>query len=72
MQQAVDDRGGEDFVAEGVGPFGDRLVAGDDRGDAGVATVDDLEEAVRVGAVQREVAGFVDCEQVRALQLREL
>jgi len=60
VEETVDDRGREDFVAEGVGPFGDRLVAGDDRRDAGVAAVDDLEEPVRVGAVEWQVAGLVD------------
>src|SRR5687768_7625560 len=42
VEEAVEDRGGEGFVAEGLGPFGDGLVAGDDRGAAGVAAVDDL------------------------------
>ena len=40
--------------------------------DAGVAAVDDLEETVRVGAIERQVAGFIDREQVWALQLGEL
>ena len=31
IEEAVDDGGGEHFVAERVGPFGDRLVSGDDR-----------------------------------------
>jgi hypothetical protein len=48
VEKPVDDRGREDFVAEGVGPLGDCLVAGDDRRRSGVAAVDDLEEPVRV------------------------
>src|SRR4051812_44362204 len=37
VEQAIEDGGGEGFVAERVGPFGDGLVGGDDRGAAGVA-----------------------------------
>jgi hypothetical protein len=39
VEEAVEDRGGERFVTERVGPFADGLVAGDDRGAAGVAAV---------------------------------
>jgi hypothetical protein len=53
VQEAVEDRGGEGFVAEGVGPLADGLVACDDRRAARVAAVDDLKDAVGVGAVQR-------------------
>ena len=72
VEEPVEDGGGERFVAEGVGPFGDGLVGGDDRRAARVAAVDDLEDAVGVGAVELEVAGFVDDQQLRALQLGEL
>src|SRR3954452_14550590 len=72
VEKAVEDGGGEGFVAEGVGPFGDGLVAGDDRRAAGVAAVDDLEDAVGVGPVERQIAGFVEDQQVRALELSEL
>jgi hypothetical protein len=72
VEEAVEDRRGECFVAEGVGPFGDGLVGRDDRRAAGVAAVDDGEDAVGVGAFQRQVAGFVDYEQMRSLQLGEL
>jgi hypothetical protein len=53
VEEPVEDRGGEGFVAEGVGPGADGLVGGDDRRCAGVAAVDDLEDAVGVGAVER-------------------
>ena len=59
VEEAVEDRGGERFVAEGVGPFADGLVARDDRRAAGVAAVDDLKDAVGVGAIEWQVAGFV-------------
>src|SRR5215218_4896420 len=71
VQEAVEERGGQGFVAEGVGPFADGLVAGDDCRAARVAAVDDLKDAVGVGAVERQVAGFVEEQQVWALQLRE-
>jgi len=41
VEEAVEDRGGERLVAEGVGPFADGLVGGDDRRAARVAAVDD-------------------------------
>src|SRR5215218_966538 len=52
VQEAVEERGGQGFVAEGVGPFADGLVAGDDCRAARVAAVDDLKDAVGVGAAE--------------------
>ena len=39
---------------------------------ARVAAVDDLKDAVGVGAIERQIAGLIEDEQVWALQLREL
>src|SRR3954453_16539959 len=72
VEEPVEDRGGERFVAEGVGPLADGLVGRDDRRPARVAAVDDLKDTVGVGAVQRQVAGLVKDQGVRALQLGEL
>src|SRR5215216_6344776 len=72
VEEAVEDRGGEHFVAEELGPLGGRLVRGDDRRAARVAALDDLEEAVGVLAPERQKAGLVEDQELRALQLGEL
>src|SRR3954462_8793852 len=72
VEESVEDGGGEGFVAEGVGPFGDGLVGGDDGRAAGVAAGGDLKDAGGVGAIERQIAGLIEDEQVWALQLREL
>lgn len=59
-QEAVQDGGGEDVVAEDVAPFGEALVAGDDHAAAFVAAADELEDHVRFGVGERQVADFVD------------
>src|SRR3954452_15846079 len=60
VQQPVEDRGGEHVVAEDLAPFGEALVAGDDRAAAFVAAADQLEDHVRLGARERQVADLVD------------
>ena len=63
MQQAVQDGGGDDAVAEDLAPAAEALVAGEDHGPALVAPADELEEQVGPGPVDRQVADLVDDEQ---------
>ncbi len=65
MQQPVEDRGGDDAVAEDLAPGAEALVAGQDHGPAFIAPADELEEQVRALAVDRQVADLVDDEQPR-------
>jgi hypothetical protein len=60
VQEPVEDRGGQDVVAEDLSPFGEALVAGDDHRAAFVAAADALEDHVRFGVRQGQVADFVD------------
>jgi len=67
VQETIEDRRSEHLVAEQLGPLRGRLVRGDDRRAARVASVDDLKEAVGVLAVERQEAGLVEDQQLRAL-----
>ena len=65
VQEAVEDRGGEDFVAEDLAPFAEGLVRGEDDRALLVALGDHLEDQVRLGAFEWLVADFVDHEDAR-------
>ena len=52
--QPVEQRAGEAFGAEGIGPFVERQVAGDQRGTALVALADQLEEQLGAVLAQRD------------------
>ena len=64
--EAVDDRGAQARVGEGLVPGGEGFVGGDgDRG-AFFSFGEDLEEQSGAAAVQLQVAQFVDQQQVDA------
>ena len=63
VQESIDDCGGEDIVAEDGSPLGEMPVAGDDGGAFFVSAADQLEEYVRVVAVESEVSDFVGDQQ---------
>ena len=56
VDEAVDGGGGDDVVAEGLPPAGERQVRGDDDGPGLVAGRDELEEQRRGGGVEGQVA----------------
>src|SRR6266487_5206757 len=56
MEDAVQDRGGDDPVAEDFPPAAEALVAGQDHGAALVAAADELEEQVRPLPVNGQIA----------------
>ena len=60
VHQAVDGGAGDDVIAEGFTPAGERQVGRDDHRPGLIARGDELEEQRRAGGVQREVAQFVD------------
>lgn len=72
MKESVEDRGGEDVVAEDGSPFGEMLVACDDRGALLVSAADQLEEHVGFVAVEGEVSDLVYDQQRWAHEVREL
>ena len=63
VEQAVEERGGDDGIAEDVAPLGEAAVGGEDHGALLVAGVDGLEEQVGAAAGDGQVAGLVDDEQ---------
>jgi len=63
VQQAVEECGGDDGVAEDLAPFGKAAVGGEDHGAAFVARVDQLEEQVAGTGADREIADLVDDQQ---------
>src|SRR5579863_3184523 len=67
MQEAVEQRGGDDGIAEDVSPLGEAAVRGEDHGALFVASVDELEEEIAAGN-DWEVADLVDNEQDEAAE----
>ena len=56
MQEAVEDRAGDDGIAEDFAPGAETLIAGDDDRAALVAARDQLEEQVGALAVDRQIS----------------
>ena len=59
MGQAIEERVGDDGIAEDVAPLGEAAVGGEDHGALRVAGVDELEEQVGAAAGDRQVADLV-------------
>ena len=71
MQKAVEERGGDDGVAEDVSPLGEAAVRGEDHGAPLITGVDELEEQIAAARNDREVADFVDNEQGEAAEVSD-
>src|SRR6266581_4415363 len=63
VEDAIQDRRGDDPVPEDLPPAAEALVAREDHGAALVVAADELEEQVRPLAVDRQVPDLVDDEQ---------
>ena len=68
MKQPVEQRGGDDRIAEDVAPFGKAAVGSEDHGALFVAGIDELEEQVGAAWGNRQIADLVDDEQRTAAQ----
>src|SRR3546814_16806163 len=68
MEQSIEERGGDDRIAEHLAPFGKAAVGGEDHGAAFIAGVDQLEEQVAVAWDDRQVADLVDDQQGRSAE----
>ena len=71
VEQAIEDRGRHDRVAEYRSPFADRPVGGHKHGAALVASADQLEEQMRGIGLERQVAQLVDDQQFRLAVVRQ-
>jgi hypothetical protein len=65
VQKAIEDRGGQDFVAEDGAPLGDELIGGDQQAATLIATRHELKEEMGAAACEGEVPELVDDEQLR-------
>ena len=63
VQQPVEDRGGNDLIAEQLLPVPEALVGGDDGGASFVAVADELEEQVGFLAVDGKIPHLIDHHQ---------
>ena len=68
VQQAVEDGGGDDGVAEDLAPGAQALIAGQDDRAPLVAARDELKEEIGALAVDGDVADLVDDQQLRLRQ----
>ena len=66
VQEAIEERGSDDGIAEDLAPIGKAAFRGEDHRALFVAGVDELEEQVVAAGSDREVADFVDDEQRKA------
>ena len=69
MGEAIEQRASEPLGAEHAGPLVEGQVAGDDDRAALVALAEDLEQQLGTGLCERNVAQFVDDQQLVACEL---
>ncbi len=72
VQQPVEDRGGDDGIAEHVAPLAGSEIAGDEDAAALVAATDELEHQVSSVGLERQVAELVDDQQLRLGEVQQL
>ena len=72
VDDAVDHRRSDDLVTENVAPAGEGQVAGQDQRGVFVAGRDELEEQVRGGLLEGDLADFFDDQEPVASQPGEL
>jgi hypothetical protein len=63
VEQPVEQRGGDDGVAEHIAPFRKAAVRSQDHGALLVSCIDELEEQITAAGNDRQVADFIDDEQ---------
>lgn len=63
MENAVEDRRGDDAISEHVAPAAERLSGGEDERALLVAPTNKLEEQVRSALIDRQVAVLIDDEE---------
>ena len=71
VEQPVEQRGGDDGIAEDLAPFGEAAVGGEDHGALLVAGVDELEEQVAAAGNDRQVADLVDDQERCAAEIAQ-
>jgi hypothetical protein len=69
VSQAVEQCGRHLCIAEHAGPFTEREIGGDDDGGALVKPADEMEQQLAAGSGERQVAEFVEDEEVHVGQM---
>src|ERR1700694_2522083 len=59
VEQAIEERGGDDGVAEDLAPFGEAAVRGQDHGAFLVASIDELEEQVAASGDNGQISDLI-------------
>jgi len=59
MEETIEERGGDNWVAEDLAPFGKATVGGEDHGGALAAGIDELEEQVAAARNDRQISDLV-------------
>ena len=72
VEKTIEQRGGDDGVAEDLTPFGKAAVGREDHCAALVAGVDELEEQIAAAGNDRQVTDLIDDEQREAAEESDL
>src|SRR6187200_405762 len=72
VQEAVEERGGDDRVTEDLAPLGEAPVGGEDHRAALVARVDQLEEQAAAVGDDRQITDLIDDQQGSAAEEADL
>src|SRR5215469_18348084 len=68
MEQAIQQRGGYDGIAEDLAPFGKTAVRGEDHRALFVASINELEEEIAAALADRQVTDFVDDQERKSAE----
>src|SRR5690348_15352262 len=71
MEEAVEDGGGDDVVAEELAPAIERYVAGDHQRTPRVAGRDQLKEQIGATSIHGQIAELIHDQKIDAAQMRE-
>ena len=69
VEKPVEQRGGDDGIAEDLTPFSEAAIGGEDHGTLLVSGVDELEEQIAAAGNDRQVADLVDDQEGGAAEI---
>ncbi len=69
MEKAVEQRGGDNGVAEDLTPFSEAAVGGEDHGSFLVTSIDQLEEEIAAALDDRQITDLVDDQESGSTQV---
>jgi hypothetical protein len=72
VEQAIEERGGDNGIAEDLAPFCEAAVRGEDHGALLVAGVDELEKQIAAAVNDRQVTDLIDDQEREAAEEPDL